>query len=356
MARRMQVKPVKALLIAAACLVLSLPAISHAEAMRFRTPAEDQVSRLARFALDGGQHQIFASGEVEIGSAQQLRDFVAAEDIRWAKIIFDSPGGSLVGGLLLGEAIRQLGFDTEVASEGTGAPGICASACAYAFAGGLNRFYFEGGRLGLHQFYGANGNLADVGATQEVSATIIGYLGSMGVNSSAFIRASGARPEEMVWLEVSDALDMGLANNGVLPTTSEIKLAGMAPYLRIEQISHQVTSRLLLMCEDSQIHGMFGIVTDPDITNIRYHGAIKSYLSFDGEDRMHEDGHDTLLAADSTLWLTRSFDHSNLTLLTSTRTLDAWIENGGAFSWGGGIDLTPVQDEVSSFVTSCLRS
>ena len=346
----------KSLLLALLWLTASLPTTAAADGMKFHELDEDQASRFFRLAMKGDQDQIFASGEIELNTAQQLRNYVVTRNISWAKVTFDSPGGSLIGGLLLGEAIRDLGFDTEVASGEPNDPAVCASACAYAFAGGVNRFYAGSARLGLHQFYGPDDNLANAGDTQEISAAIIAYLGRMGVESSAFVRASGARSNQMVWLEPIDAVELGLANNGTMPTTAEIRLAGMLPYLRLNQIQSDVTTRVLLSCYAGGVRGMFGIVTDPSITNARFDSATKSYVSLDGTDRMVLLGTDGLKAEDSALWLTRQITSQDLALLESTRQLDVWTENGSDFRWGGGIDLTEIHEDLISFVTNCTGS
>jgi hypothetical protein len=74
-----------------------------------------------------------------------------------------SPGGSLLPALKLGELIRAGGYNTSLGE-------ICASACAYALIGGVNRYIAQkdsgvdrdydnrnvdadGTKLGIHQFY-----------------------------------------------------------------------------------------------------------------------------------------------------------------------------------------------------------
>jgi hypothetical protein len=348
----------RAFFLAIVCLLATtVPTAAFADSMVFRKPTEDDSARFARMVLRGGQDQIYASGEIQIDTAQRLREFVRVEGVERAKVHFDSPGGSLIGGLLLGEVIRELGFDTDIAIEGENGPAMCASACAYAFAGGRNRFFLGGqSRLGLHQFYGSGDNVADVGDTQELSAAIIGYLGRMGVSPNAFVRAADARSSEMVWLEPADAISLGLANNGTQPTTAEIKLAGMQPYLRLEQVHHDVTTRVLILCHQRQIEGMFGIVTNREITASRYATTNKSYLAFDDVERLVSFGQTGLRAEDSVLWVRRPLNRADLALLGRTRSLEVWTENGGAFRWGGNIELSDVQSDIARFVAGCAQS
>ena len=78
-------------------------------------------------------------------------------------IEFNSPGGSLLGGIRLGRAIRMLAMNTSIGKTVLNSAfeehsfyhtekGICFSACAYAFLGGLTRVA-NGGEYGVHQFY-----------------------------------------------------------------------------------------------------------------------------------------------------------------------------------------------------------
>src|SRR4029450_8293903 len=60
-------------------------------------------------------------------------------------VAFSSDGGSLVAGLRIGEAIRRKGFST-IVPDGR----RCASACALAWLGGVERFIGTGGRIGFH--------------------------------------------------------------------------------------------------------------------------------------------------------------------------------------------------------------
>lgn len=58
-------------------------------------------------------------------------------------VILDSPGGLVEEGMRLAGIIRQHGLDTGVDRR-------CASACTFAFMGGVQRVLFPPGRLGFH--------------------------------------------------------------------------------------------------------------------------------------------------------------------------------------------------------------
>ncbi|MEO8669208.1 MAG: hypothetical protein ABI399_11870 [Bauldia sp.] len=139
-------------------------------------------------ATDRGINTVIeASGEVTAGDDQRLRDVAAsvaanikamtqsADAFRTRTVLeLDSPGGNLGAGLQLGYAIRELGLATRVPDGKS-----CASACTYAFLGGLDRRV--AGPFGIHAMSTSEekieaGMLDDV---QEISAILLAYAREM---------------------------------------------------------------------------------------------------------------------------------------------------------------------------------
>ncbi|WP_037077964.1 hypothetical protein [Rhizobium sp. CCGE 510] len=95
-------------------------------------------------------------------------------------ISFDSPGGNVVSAISFGRAIRALNARTLQirALE-------CASACAFAFVGGVERFA-EPGSIGVHRISLSDDipmdNKLAVSTVQLMTGEIIGYLNDMGVS------------------------------------------------------------------------------------------------------------------------------------------------------------------------------
>lgn len=101
---------------------------------------------------------IAAKGEIEADTASKFIAFLTKEDLLEARCIdihLDSEGGSLIGGILLGQAIREQQANTVVSGahvkriydSGTRLVDFehpvsakCLSACVFAFAGGVSRF------------------------------------------------------------------------------------------------------------------------------------------------------------------------------------------------------------------------
>ena len=126
--------------VAVFALFLSTPAA--AKEMQFSVD-RSEIEEAVRL-IHGGGFQIFASGEIDKDAGKRLRSFAKENGIEEAAVVFDSPGGSLLGGLNLGTSIRELGFDTKIGAKGKPtAAAVCASACAYAFAGGNALVVFD---------------------------------------------------------------------------------------------------------------------------------------------------------------------------------------------------------------------
>lgn len=132
-------------------------------------------------------------------------------------VVFNSPGGSVSGGIALGRAIRKNKFDVELAdSYSQVAAGdsskdevfveraVCASACVIAFAGGMTRSVQEGARLGVHQFSGGDGNIGD-SATQVTVVYLASYFEEMEINRSLLDRASLVLPSSIAWISQGEA-------------------------------------------------------------------------------------------------------------------------------------------------------
>lgn len=331
---------------------MSAPAVAQ---LNFALPDEDAAELSWRIMTRGGQHSVFAEGTIVEGDATRLQQFLDNRGIESAIIVFNSDGGDLIEGLRLGKSIRARGLDTGVGNIAD-EPAICASACAYAFAGGVNRYYDSSDTLlGLHQFSRTGPDGMSAVDVQRISGVLVSYLSDMGVDALAFSVSAAAAPEEMFWLSTSEAEELGFANNGTLPTTSEIRLSGMTPYLRLEQIRQTGHVRILVTCFEGSISLMAGVVTDPEQS--QFHASIsqRSYIEIDGEEALVM-GPGGAEATASVLWLDREVDVRTLARLLQGSRIDVWTEGGGAFRWGGHLDLRPVNSALRDYVTNCFGS
>lgn len=307
--------------------------------------------------LHAGQTRIFASGEVHVGDTDRFLQFVRANNISNGVVYLDSPGGSLAEGLRLGQAIRNLGYDTQIGRisytrEHGGA--VCASACAYIFAGGVNRFFSENdGRLGLHQFYSASGDRFDASDAQIVSGALVEYFQSMGVDAGTFARSVTATTTEMVWLSPAEAAALRLANNGSQPTQSTIRMREGIPYLRLEQVHHNVTARILILCASNGYSVLAGIVTNPDEAQSKWHGAARNYLELDWNEFLPNSNNVGLWAEGSVLWIDRDVSSDQIETIIAANEIGVWVDSVGPLRWGATLDLRDVRTDIRYFLQNC---
>jgi hypothetical protein len=157
-------------------------------------------------------------------------DFIAFIDrnaLRAKTVRFDSPGGDLVAGMRLGEVIRVKKFDTEAIT--------CASACAYAFLGGVQRrFAGKQTRFGVHRFYRSkprNPTLRhysgeDLDTPKRLMAGLMLYAMKMGVDLRLLAMATEAGPGEMRWIDADEARTLNVTYTPYTWDRWEIKPLG----------------------------------------------------------------------------------------------------------------------------------
>lgn len=142
----------------------------------------------------GGDHWIAAEGRIDAEAAARFTRLLATLDTVPDVVVLSSPGGRLDAGLALGRAIRTAGLATRVGDtedceddDARVTTGLCASACAYAFLGGVTRHVGQGNYIGYHALYPAAGQ-APVDAetlqraTARATARVQDYVRAMGAN------------------------------------------------------------------------------------------------------------------------------------------------------------------------------
>jgi hypothetical protein len=190
-------------LVAAVIGALVSPAATSAEEMTFALAGNG--------GNCGGCEWIAAEGEIVSDTPQRFQAFIEENgSYRWS-VVLSSDGGNLGAALELGEIFHDMGLSTsvgktvldpELAYMGLGAKmktaGTCASACAYAFLGGVERYASEG-ELGVHQFYGLE-NSAPTKETQAIVGLLLIYLMEMDVDWGLLAQSLFTESDEMHWL------------------------------------------------------------------------------------------------------------------------------------------------------------
>jgi len=350
-------------------IIFMLGQPAFAQCMTFRElPELPMVESFVLKQMQGDELDIFAEGEICSGTTESFRNFVTRNDIVEATVHFNSPGGALFEGLLLGDAIRELGFDTRISEfnavlrrwdktqAGPIKQPLCASACAYAFVGGRYRYFDsrDGQRLGVHQFATVDGTETSSDA-QIASGLIVAYLQRMGASPIGFSVAASASSDEMVWLTPAQAVELDWSNNGRLPTQVEIKVLDARPYLRLEQITKQGAVRVLLICQGTQINILAGVFADYSRSmQMAVPGKERSYLSVGAKEYFSGPfASDRFDIGSGGLFFQRRVDKSDWLLLAEEDRIGVKFEVGRDFSYGNEIELKPVRSEVRRFVADC---
>lgn len=189
-------------------------------------------------------------------------------------MVFDSPGGSLAAAMELGRRLRAVRLDTAMAASYDRVPGaalgeqetfvtnaICASACVFAFAGGVTRTSEEDGVLGVHQFYGADRDIGEA-AAQVTVVVLADYLQAMGVDRSLLDLASLVPAKTMRFLTTSEASSVNLDNASPRQTPWSLaagqdgSLAATAEHL---VPFHGMTTKLALFRDNGVVRLAIGV-------------------------------------------------------------------------------------------------
>jgi hypothetical protein len=238
------------------------------------------VAEPMRFELEGnggnyhGAEWLAAKGDIMPDSADQLSTYLRKQKLtEWkGSVRLDSPGGNLIGGIKLGELIRKQGMSTEVGGsipldsarnwphERT--KGDCVSACAFAYLGGVERFFDEkeGNRVGIHQFYDLSAladpsaklfNAIDFSTQQLLSALIVEYVMRMGVDPHLVIIAANTLPTDMHYLSQQEAEELKVAWSPETfePWTIELRNDGVVAFSKTADRQTTVT----LFCRSDRV-------------------------------------------------------------------------------------------------------
>ena len=153
-----------------------------------------------------------------------FEEFLRSSKLTPGVVRLNSVGGSVGAGVALGEIFRARGFATEVGSSKlnpesvpipgsengyTKTPGLCGSACAVAFLGGIERTLDPNSRLGFHRsHFGDTGSEPTGNDAQKIIAASLLYIVAMGVDPRLIILATEASPNEVRWIRPDEARDL----------------------------------------------------------------------------------------------------------------------------------------------------
>lgn len=144
---------------------------------------------------------VAAEGVITEDTPKEFEKFLKSADGQMVKnIVFHSPGGNLGAAIKLGRLIREAGYRTligrsisldEIMAQYHYKEAHCLSACAYAFLGGVERFFTDKEIFGLHRFGMADGKI-ESDAAQIITSELAAYVEEMGVDQRILRLASSA--------------------------------------------------------------------------------------------------------------------------------------------------------------------
>lgn len=204
--------------------------------------------------------RISLSGEMVAGDAEALVtelekfEHLPLTDINFQ---FDSPGGSLNEGLLIGRLISILPYDTTASIAGSDRP-ICASSCVYSFLGADYRYISENAELGVHQFYMAEKLDGDeaLAIGQELSSKILSYLNDREVDTEFMTDIVSARGNDIVWMDHQRLAELRVVSQGVRKQDVDYVNDEGEISLRITQDAYVGHNRMLITCGRNGPYGL----------------------------------------------------------------------------------------------------
>lgn len=219
------------------CRVLLAALLGYAAAIGLSDPgqAQPKTSRSGEIRLDrmrfavvegAGSQWIVAEGDIVPGSADEFRALARRQNLRGARVLISSRGGSLYAALQLGLEFRRQGAAVAVARVArrggavTPVGGVCMSACVYALAGAQTRVVPSGSAVGVHasfkperrngRLYIPRGRSVDEAGLDEIKGR---YFAAMGVDPSIVRLESGVSPTQIRRLSGSELQRYGLTGS-----------------------------------------------------------------------------------------------------------------------------------------------
>jgi hypothetical protein len=175
-------------ILAARCIAMLLIASSQAANIHYEA--------------GNGINLISIEGEIVHGDADRFDQIVPAVGFSTA-VFLNSKGGSVMEGLMIGEAIRTKGYATAVVNGAE-----CASTCGLIWLAGATRYVGRTGNIGFHAAYTGTGD--DAKEAGAANAIVGAYLTKLGLSYEAVLFATSAPPDEIRWLHPDDAQKVGI--------------------------------------------------------------------------------------------------------------------------------------------------
>jgi hypothetical protein len=156
--------------------------------------------KLSVLETDHGASLVLFQGDFAVGDGQRVIEVL--RETGAPLLVLESGGGLVSEAQMIGYYLRSNNVDAL-------AGGLCASACTFALAGGIERGAVEEARIGIHRstLLGGTGSVED---GQQMAANYLRYFRSMGVDPELVAIAGSAASDHMHWLSTDEAIALGL--------------------------------------------------------------------------------------------------------------------------------------------------
>ena len=325
-------------------------ASSGTDRLRIRAVAPDAATQFVR-----GEHwTIYLDGTIDAGAADRLSVIIAAEGIDAASVYLNSRGGDLPAGVAIGTVIREAGFSTAVGRETTDpletAPGLCFSACAFAYAGGGWRYLDDDSQIGVHRFHREAPRHDDLAAGQSVSGLITRYLSDMDVSTDLFALMAQIPSEDLYVLQPEEARTLRLVNDGRGVPEWSIEASEAGFYLRGVQDTAWGPGKVVLGCVGTgwMLMGFYSVSNAEEIAA----GAVRASVRAD----------DDFLPLEGKSFYAKNGDVVGMADLApaTVKQLRRAAEIGFAFHplnpeifWGFAVEVGEFREKVDRYFSAC---
>ena len=201
-------------------------------------PAEIRAADISSGMLTPNLAAIYLKGEMNVNDVRRFAEVV--EPFQRAIVFLESPGGVLSAGIAIGITIQSKGLSTFVPENAT-----CASACAIAWLGGIERFATPKSRIGFHAAYDSR-----TGNESGVANAILGaYLSGLGLSFAAIEFVTEKPPDELNVLTLNNAKARGINVQLLIGTPTAEFLSAALPVPELSQSNKKSNQNLGTMAQ-----------------------------------------------------------------------------------------------------------
>jgi hypothetical protein len=348
-----RVRDLARLLIASLILAVGWSSISWGQPNVMQFTAEPPDGNYQKFMGDIAW-RIFATGEIDADADKRLAALIASKGIpQDSKLYLHSPGGNLIGGMALGRVIREnklhtfIGqFDPDQKYVGF-KPGYCYSACALAFLGGEFRYWTNGSVYGVHRFFWKEHSDKDADVAQILSAAVVEYIRSMGVDTRIFSLASEAGSSEVVTPSHETLLALNVVNDGRMPTKWTIESISREDlklmYLKGEQETDNGTNKFMVECVAEHIMALYAIYDIGDNADEVMTWPV-NWLFLDHQPIRMDNQLHSKEVANGLMNLMYRLNTSLLNAISHAKTVGVGLQKGAGAAVFSGFDSMPFAD------------